>query len=132
VTDHPNHISLFHGVSHLLASSPTGIGYPAVAYSLKSKPVVIKYTAILAPVLIKLKAGLYKGLERLVHSAEGNNTVPATRPLFVAGMGDYRRAIVAILRHQSQSVWFRWLNMAFSQFIWVNEYERIHADKGTL
>lgn len=132
MTGHPNHLSLFHGVSRLLAAPPTGIGYPLAAFSLKSKPVVIKYTGILAPVLIKLKIGLSKVLDILVHDTEGGNTALPVRPIFVAGMEEYRRTVVAILRHRSQRIWFRWLYMAFSQHMWVNEWGRIHAEKEML
>ena len=132
MTGHPNHLSLFHGVSRLLATSPTGSEYPLVAYSLKSKPVVIKYTGILAPVMIKLKTFLSKALDTLVHGTEDSNTALPVRPVFVAGIEEYLRTIVAILQHQSQRIWFRWLYMALSQHMWVNEWERIHADKETL
>ncbi len=133
MSGHPNHFSLYHGVSHLLDASPAGIRYPLVAYSLKSKPVIIKYTGILAPVLIKLKVVSSRALDTLVNGTKGTNPIFPVRPVFVAGIKEYRRTVIAALRHQSQRVWFRWLYMAFSQYMWVNEWERIHAigDKRT-
>jgi len=83
-------------------------------------------------VLIKLKTSLSKVLDTLVHDTEDSNTVLPIRPVFVAGMEEYRRTVVAILRHRSQRIWFRWLYMAFSQHMWVNEWEHIHADEGML
>lgn len=124
MSGHPNHFSLYHGVSRLLAALPAGIRYPLVAYSLRSKPTIIKYTGILAPVLIKLKIVSLRALDTLVNGTNGSNSV---RPLFVAGIKEYRRTVIAALRHQSQRVWFRWLYLAFSQYMWVNEWERIHA-----
>jgi N-acetylglucosaminylphosphatidylinositol deacetylase len=134
VSGHPNHISLFHGVSHLLAALPVagGIRYPLAAYSLKSKPVTIKYTGILAPLLIKLKVVFSEALDSLVHGTEVNSTVFPVRPVFVAGIKEYRRTVIATLQHRSQRVWFRWLYMTFSQYMWVNEWERIHADREVL
>jgi len=121
ISGHPNHFSLYHGVSHLLASLPAGSSYPVAAYSLKSKPLIIKYTGILAPMLIKLKVIFSR---TSVHGTQGSNFV---RPIFVAGLKEYRRAVSATLRHRSQRAWFRWLYMAFSQYMWVNEWERIQA-----
>ena len=103
-----------------------------MAYSLKSKPVIIKYTGILAPVLIRLKAGFHKVLDTLGHGKEVSNTVFPIPPVFVAGIKEYHRTVVATLQHRSQRIWFRWLYMAFSQYMWVNEWERIHPDDGTL
>lgn len=127
VSGHPNHLSLYHGVSRLLAASPAGIRYPLMAYSLKSKPSIIEYTGILAPVLIKLKFFSFRALSTLVNGTGGNNSVFSVRPTFVAGIKEYRRTMIAALRHQSQLVWFRWLYLAFSQYMWVNEWDRIHA-----
>jgi N-acetylglucosaminylphosphatidylinositol deacetylase len=97
-----------------------------VAYSLKSKPIITKFMGILAPVLIKLKVVFSRALNIFVNGTNGTNSV-FPRPVFVAGIKEYRRTVIAALRHQSQRVWFRWLYMAFSQYMWVNEWERIHA-----
>lgn len=126
MSGHPNHFSLYHGVSRLLAASPAGIGHPLVAYSLKSKPVIIKYIGILGPVLIKSKVILSRALDIMVNGTNGSNSVVPVGPVFVAGIKEYRRTVIAALRHQSQRVWFRWLYMAFSQYMWANEWERIH------
>ena len=31
------------------------------------------------------------------------------------------RGVEAMLRHESQLVWFRWLYLGFSELMWVNE-----------
>jgi N-acetylglucosaminylphosphatidylinositol deacetylase len=81
---------------------------------------------ILAPVLIKLKFALSRALDILVNGANGSDSV-FPRPVFVAGIKEYRRTVIAALQHQSQRVWFRWLYMSLSQYMWVNEWERIHT-----
>jgi N-acetylglucosaminylphosphatidylinositol deacetylase len=93
--------------------------------------VIIKYTGILSPVLIQLKASFSKVLDTLIHGKEANNTVFSVRPVFVAGIKEYHRTVVATLQHRSQRIWFRWLYMTFSQYMWVNEWERIQPDIGT-
>ncbi|SRR6266702_522363 len=124
VSGHPNHYSLYHGVSELLAISPTSFKYPLAAYSLTSKSVVTKYIGILAPILVKLKMTFSRVLQSTVEN--GNPDLPV-RHVFVAGIGGYYRAVLATLQHRSQRAWFRWLYMVFSQYLWVNEWERIHA-----
>jgi N-acetylglucosaminylphosphatidylinositol deacetylase len=79
---------------------------------------------ILAPVLIKLKVVFSRAVDKLINATNGSDSV---RPVYVAGKKEYRQIAIAALRHQSQRVWFRWLYMAFSQYMWVNEWERIHA-----
>lgn len=103
--------------------SPAGIIHPLTAYSLTSKPVVTKYVGILAPILVKLKMTFSGVLQYTVHGSPG---LPV-RPIFVAGIGGYYRAVLATMQHRSQHTWFRWLYMIFSQYMWVNEWERIHA-----
>ena len=127
MSGHPNHISLYRGVSLLLATSPAGIRYPLVAYSLSSKQLLVKYTGILTPVFVKLKVVISRALDAMVHGAKNSSSASSDRPIFVAGIKQYHRTVVATLQHRSQRVWFRWLYMAFSQYMWVNEWERIPA-----
>jgi N-acetylglucosaminylphosphatidylinositol deacetylase len=46
-------------------------------------------------------------------------------PLFVAGTREYLLAIQAMRQHASQLVWFRWLYVSFSQYMWVNQWMEI-------
>jgi len=127
VSGHPNHYSLYHGVSQLLAMQPTGIESPLAAYSLTSKPVVTKYIGILAPILVKLKMTFSRVLQSTGRGSEDGSSGLPVRTVFVAGIGGYYRAFLATLQHRSQLAWFRWLYMVFSQYLWVNEWERIHV-----
>ena len=43
-------------------------------------------------------------------------------PAFISGWAEYKTAVRAMLRHKSQMVWFRWLYVAFSRYMWVNEW----------
>jgi hypothetical protein len=76
--------------------------------------------------LIKLKVIFSRALNILVNGTNGSKVVPVG-PVIVAGIKEYRRTVIAALQHQSQRVWFRWLYMAFSQYMWINEWERIHV-----
>ncbi|KAI9441186.1 LmbE-like protein [Lactarius indigo] len=127
VSGHPNHYSLYHGVSELLAKPPASFKYPLAAYSLTSKSVITKYTGIMAPILVKLKMTFSRVLQSTGRDTENGSLGLPVRPIFVAGIGGYYRAVLATLQHRSQRAWFRWLYMVFSQYLWVNEWERIHA-----
>ncbi|KAH9060521.1 LmbE-like protein [Lactarius vividus] len=127
VSGHPNHYSLYHGVSKLLAMSPASFKRPLSAYSLTSKSIVTKYIGIMAPILINLKTTFSSVLQSTGRGTENNSPGLPVRPIFVAGVGGYYRAVLATLQHRSQRTWFRWLYMVFSQYLWVNEWERIHA-----
>ncbi|KAF8488078.1 putative deacetylase LmbE-like domain-containing protein [Gautieria morchelliformis] len=106
VSQHPNHISLPGGVSHLL-SSP---GAPSVqAFALRTVPLFHKYLGPVAPFLTKL------GLCLPWTSSTNEHT-------HIAGFGEYLSALRAMYQHQSQLVWFRWLYVLFSRYMWVNEW----------
>ncbi|KAI0262546.1 LmbE-like protein [Gloeopeniophorella convolvens] len=125
ITGHPNHYSLYHGVSRLLATEPSVTRHPLVAYALTSKPVFVKFTGVINPLLIKLSAVLPTTLQSIVPGGTSRD-----RPVFVAGVKEYVRAVEATMQHRSQRIWFRWLYLAFSQYMWMNEWEFIPATSG--
>lgn len=139
ISSHPNHYSLFYGVSQLLSSfpsnpeTPSSLTYPRPrAYSLISVSTANKYISLLAPLFAKMDLLFLQFLDHydlLPRSGRRNsgNTVIAGIPVFVAGGSDYLRTVKAILQHDSQLVWFRWLYMAFSRYMWVNEWVEIPA-----
>ncbi|KAI0032680.1 putative deacetylase LmbE-like domain-containing protein [Vararia minispora EC-137] len=117
VSSHPNHQSLYHGTSKLLSRSsiPPGLR----AYALVSVPLSIKYIAIFAPLQAKYDLFVAKHLN--------NFQVPI--PVFVAGASQWLTIVRAIISHRSQLAWFRWLNMAFSRYLWVNEWVAIETSE---
>jgi N-acetylglucosaminylphosphatidylinositol deacetylase len=122
-------------------------------YMLITVPLSIKYVSILAPLVAKFDLNSMKFLhyfeDRLAElgvleyvdrfrfagtsssfsaSAEeggrvGNRGNPM--PVFVAGIYDYLTALRAMREHWSQLVWFRWLNVLFSRYMWVNEWAEV-------
>ncbi|KAI0041869.1 hypothetical protein FA95DRAFT_648391, partial [Auriscalpium vulgare] len=116
VSSHPNHLSLFFGTSRLLTSQPS-----LRAHALITVPVSTKYVGILAPVLAKLDLATPRILTYLGYGHLGGVPVPA----FVAGVREYWTAHRALRQHTSQLVWFRWLYLSFSRYMWVNEWVAI-------
>ncbi|THV04711.1 LmbE-like protein [Dendrothele bispora CBS 962.96] len=51
---------------------------------------------------------------------ESRNPNPIS--VFVSGTREYSTALRAMKEHWSQLVWFRWLNVMFSRYMWVNEW----------
>jgi len=102
ISGHPNHISLPLGASHLLHSTTH-----LQLYTLKTVSVLLKYIGPLSHLVAKAQAFLFRD---------------SSRPVFVANFEDYRMAWHAMRQHGSQLVWFRWLYVLFSRYMWVNEW----------
>ncbi|TFY82464.1 hypothetical protein EWM64_g1549 [Hericium alpestre] len=127
ISSHPNHVSLYYGVSYLL-SNLSHEGPLRTAYALASVPTPAKYLGPTAPLLAKLDGVLSYCDARSIAS----NCPYATRlpgmPVFVAGMRQYLTAVRAMRQHRTQLVWYRWLYVLFSRYMWVNEWVEIPAN----
>ncbi|KAJ3928845.1 MAG: LmbE-like protein [Lentinula lateritia] len=139
VSDHPNHKIIPFGIQRMISAYP--VYPPPKFYVLITVPISIKYVGILAPLVAKFD--LYA--MNMLHSAEDRlswiveyfgypyttSAVDAKRnreetmPFFVAGINDYLVALQAMRQHWSQLVWFRWLNVMFSRYMWVNEWAEV-------
>ena len=102
VSGHPNHQSLPSAVRELIRSHNSS---PPQLFTLVSVPLTAKYIGVVSPLLAKAT--------RYFHSPS---------PVFVSGMREYWRAIQAMRQHKSQLVWFRYLYVLFSRYMWVNEW----------
>jgi N-acetylglucosaminylphosphatidylinositol deacetylase len=43
-------------------------------------------------------------------------------PVFISNFLGYQKALESMQAHESQLVWYRYLNVAFSRYLWVNAY----------
>ncbi|KAF8675053.1 type-B carboxylesterase lipase family [Rhizoctonia solani] len=92
ISSHPNHISLYHAASSLR---------PQVQlWTLYTTGVLAKYTGYLGAVF---------------PSASDQGVV------FASGIEGYLTALSAMKQHWTQLVWFRWLYVGWSRYMWVNE-----------
>ena len=112
ISQHPNHISLPGGISYLLTSPSAPV---VKVFTLTTVPLLNKYMGPLSSPLAKLRAWL---------PWTGNNHT------YVAGFGGYLTAFRAMYQHQSQLVWFRWLYVLFSRYMWVNQWEEMPIHRG--
>ncbi|KAF7377657.1 hypothetical protein MSAN_00188600 [Mycena sanguinolenta] len=134
ISGHPNHKSLPAGVKQLMSTLKE-----VRLFTLISTPVVPKYGGILAPSLAKfdlyassllhfLEARLVRLLALLnisVTPAPKTTSPPDVMPVFVSGIKEQWTAVQAMRAHTSQMVWFRWLYVMFSRYMWVNEWNEV-------
>ncbi|KAH8828638.1 putative deacetylase LmbE-like domain-containing protein [Flagelloscypha sp. PMI_526] len=122
ISSHPNHISTFEGVKYLVfdAWPSNSMASPPKIFKLVSHPLSTKYIGIVAPFLSRSP--------RLAHKLNLQHT---EGPVFLSGIGDYITAITAMRRHASQLVWFRYLNVMFSRYMWVNEWVEVKVQHTT-
>ncbi|CEL63258.1 N-acetylglucosaminyl-phosphatidylinositol de-N-acetylase OS=Rattus norvegicus GN=Pigl PE=2 SV=1 [Rhizoctonia solani AG-1 IB] len=96
ISSHPNHISLYYAA--LALKSQTQI------WTLHTTGVVAKYTGYLGAAL------------------PSTNDQGVT---FASGIKDYFTALKAMKQHWTQLVWFRWLYVGWSRYMWVNELRKV-------
>jgi N-acetylglucosaminylphosphatidylinositol deacetylase len=121
VSEHPNHASLPYGVLDVLNSQK--LAKPLHAYGLITVPSIPKYIGPVASLLAKIDIVFARIIPRLGIVDSG-----ILVPVFVSGIQEYVTALKAMMHHRSQMVWFRWLNVAFSRYMWVNEWAEISPD----
>lgn len=120
---HPNHFSLPLGASYLIKSlSSSSHTFVPRLFSLVTVPVLPKYAGLPSAMLTRLGvvSRAFLALEPTVDSL----------PVFISGIPDYLTTVRAILAHNSQMVWFRYLYMTFSRYMWVNEWVEFKTQKG--
>ncbi|KAI9202010.1 putative deacetylase LmbE-like domain-containing protein [Polychytrium aggregatum] len=134
ITNHPNHRSAFHGVRKLIRSGavpdPTSDQAQAttassvLAFSLDSISLARKYTSVLDLIPTTLLAWLRS--QPQISTDEGPNSRYSGQPLVVvAPPWHVQKGFRAMFRHRSQLVWFRYLYLASSRYMLINELHQI-------
>lgn len=49
-------------------------------------------------------------------------TLDCESPVVISSLKGYTTALRAMFQHKSQLVWFRWLYVSFSRYMWVNNW----------
>ncbi len=102
VTQHPNHIALAH-VPSLLPKH----GVQLESLQLHSPRIATKFTGVGWAIFIAARDALRRE--------------PPHHATFVSTPAQYAQTLYAMRAHESQLVWFRWLYVAFSRLMWVNQ-----------
>ncbi|PPQ70394.1 hypothetical protein CVT24_013132 [Panaeolus cyanescens] len=144
VSQHPNHVSIPAGaqllIENLSRTAAPGTSVPRL-YSLVTSSLPTKYISLLAVPLAKVDIysfNFFQKWEELILQAvthyfpdlltppEGapkrypKHPEASIRPVFVSGFPQFLQATTAMTTHESQMVWFRWLYILFSRYMWVN------------
>ncbi|KAJ1302000.1 hypothetical protein OPQ81_000835 [Rhizoctonia solani] len=96
ISSHPNHISLFHAASSLKSQ--------VQVWKLHTTGVLTKYSGYLGVIFPPTS-------ERGV--------------VLASGIEGYARALKSMKQHWTQLVWFRWLYVGWSRYMWVNELREV-------
>lgn len=96
---HPNHMSVYHGVSLFLEDLHTNSSRP-IAFALKSVSLIRKYASFMD----------------VIGQIFSSNVVLTKNPL---------STIQSLMVHQTQLTWFRILYCIFSSYVWFNCFEEI-------
>lgn len=115
VSSHPNHISLYHGARHFIASlihNRPGWQCPVDLYTLTSINIARKYSSFLDSMVSMFLMAFTK-------RQSGDHPSPL---LFMSGAGAIRTAQKAMTTaHTSQMKWFRWAWIGLSRYMVVND-----------
>lgn len=113
-------MSLYKGAAHLIASLSTASTTPPPRlFILVTVPLVHKYIGPFSAGLAKFDFAFASVLQRFgSRYAQG-------LPVFVSGIDAYKTTLRAMMEHRSQLVWFRWLYVLFSRYMWVNEWVEV-------
>ncbi|XP_065189103.1 N-acetylglucosaminyl-phosphatidylinositol de-N-acetylase-like isoform X1 [Sycon ciliatum] len=101
VSGHTNHVSAYHGVRWLEESGD--LPAQLEVFSLESVNLVAKYTGLLTCFL-----------------AEHPESI-----IITSDVSGWVKSVRAMLRHGSQLLWFRYLFVAFSRYMWRNTLTRL-------
>ncbi|WWD05422.1 hypothetical protein V865_003499 [Kwoniella europaea PYCC6329] len=113
ITHHPNHISLPQALALLQTHTQPS---PKITH-LKSPGVIPKFTGPLYPIYLNLQKILYHILK-----SDGQKEGQGEKGLaVVSSPTQWVQSIQAMMAHRTQLVWFRWLYLAASRLMWVNE-----------
>jgi len=124
ISSHPNHKSIPIGLKHLLSSR---LSQPPKLYTLISLPPFVKYQGPLAPILAKYDLFVQRVWQDIYPYVFGNSLDVGRDkqpmvPVFISGVQEYLKALKSMQQHQSQLVWFRYLYVVASRYMWVNEW----------
>lgn len=94
---------------------------PPKVYSLSTVSLIQKYTGVFGGLLARFSLWLkilFKWFPLFTSGLEAT-------PVFMSSAEQHTKGLSAMRQHWSQMVWFRWLNVFFSRYMWVNEWKEV-------
>lgn len=120
----------------------TSSKHPLRLFTLVTVSLPYKYLSFTSVGLGKAEMYAFKGMQKLefliidilsiwypkiLTPAIPLNRDAQAMPVFVSDFWGYEKALESMQAHKSQLVWFRYLNVAFSKYLWVNAYVELQA-----
>ena len=144
ISSHPNHISIPTGVLKLMRNlgETSSLKHPLRLFTLVTASLPYKYLSFTSVGLGKAEMYAFKGMQKLElliidilsfwYPEISTPATPLNRdtqamPVFISDFRRYQKALESMQAHESQLVWFRYLNVAFSKYLWVNAYVELRA-----
>ncbi|ORZ09219.1 putative deacetylase LmbE-like domain-containing protein [Absidia repens] len=118
VSGHVNHGAAFYGAKEYTQNHPSG----AKLYKLKTISLLRKYIG-LVDLIIMAAQDWIRNKSMISHGQSSSFGSPNIT--FVSPPIGYLQAHKAMRQHQSQLVWFRWLYVTFSRYMFINELEMV-------
>jgi N-acetylglucosaminylphosphatidylinositol deacetylase len=97
---------------------------PPTVYSLTTVSLPQKYTGVFGGVFARFNLWLKIVLNGFPIVNLFTSKLESS-PIFISSAEQYIRGLSAMKQHRSQMVWFRWLNVLFSRYMWVNEWKEV-------
>jgi len=113
ISGHPNHIALSKGAMEFVGRNRQHVAL----FNLDTVPIMEKYIGNLAPLYQQALAKLL-----------GRAHIAASAKQFISSFGGYAIAFRAMQEHWSQLVWFRWLYILTSRYMWINEWTAVESE----
>lgn len=138
MSSHPNHKSLPYGAQTLIKTLSQTSSNPPRLFTLVTVPLAAKYVGILGSPIGKVVIYIFLATQKLEFLVmdilakfyprfSTNKRSVQSVSFFVSGYWEYLKAVQAMQAHKSQLVWFRWLYVAFSKYMWVNAWIEMKA-----
>ena len=122
VSSHPNHTSLYHGARAFVAAlvrGKAGWASPLDLYTLTTVGVARKYSSFLD--VFATLAAWAAAVARLGRDKAHPPALVFMNQLAPGPAGFFAACGAMVRAHQSQMVWFRWLYIAFSRYMVIND-----------
>ncbi|KAF9074839.1 putative deacetylase LmbE-like domain-containing protein, partial [Rhodocollybia butyracea] len=117
VSGHPNHKAIPYGIQHMISTYPFSLLQNSTS----------KNDSVMHGIALWLGRFIFEpfGWRSFIQASQDKHKAT---PVFVAGIENYLVALRAMRQHWSQLVWFRWLNVLFSSYMWVNRWGEVIVD----
>lgn len=134
VSGHPNHISVCEGTLLFKANaqtSPKELGLAATTprvWALESVRLTRKYTTFFSAIGTRAVLAVAGIIQRILEATPIDVPKPAdVRLTIISTPTQYVTTLAAMRKHVSQFVWFRWLYVSFSRYMWVNDIVEVRV-----